>query len=555
MEDGVEAIWLKFNHLVELSDGASSVNRMVEWPGGELTGAAPRGFCGAMSTTAPSQPDAYARAVHRFSTAGKLEAAKTILNWDAQTNMPRGGAWARGEEMAALTEVSADLIGSRAAADELSEAEAMANALEPPERADLKEMRRVWAHTAAVPKELLGAKSRLSQHLQSIWTRAKPENDWASFAGPFAELLVVVREIAAAKAEALGTTPYGAMIDEYDPGVGEAMIDPIFADLAAFLPPLLAEVRERQAKWPQPIPFGDVPIDRQKALSHALALAVGHDPDHFRIDQAPHPFSVPHSPGDVRFTTRYDISNIHFSVMATLHEAGHAMYEYNLPRDFAFRPGGQARGMTAHESQSLSLEMIAGRSAEFLSYLAPLMAETLGGEQARWSYANVTNAWRRLDDGFIRVEADEISYPLHVILRYRLEQAMLKGDLAVGDIPGAWNELFTKLLGRTPPTHTLGCLQDIHWSAGLVGYFPNYAMGSVLAAQLFERAMADDPQILPSLGRGDFAPYFNWVRPRVHERASLTDFATLVTEATGAPLNTAAFKKHVRRRYIEEALP
>jgi carboxypeptidase Taq len=416
-------------------------------------------------------------------------------------------------------------------------------------------MRRVWAHTAAVPPELLASKTRLSQHLQSVWNRAKPENDWKSFQAPFEELLTVVREIAAAKAEALGTTPYGAMIDEYDPGVGEAMIDPIFADLAAFLPPLIAEVRERQARWPDPIPFGDVSVERQKALSQKLALAVGHDPDHFRIDQAPHPFSVPHSPGDVRFTTRYDLENVHFSIMATLHEAGHAMYEYNLPRDFAFRPGGQARGMTAHESQSLSLEMIAGRSAEFLSWLSPVMAETLGGDPAAWSYANVMNTWRRLDNGYIRVEADEISYPLHVILRYRLEQAMLKGDLKVADIPGAWNELFEKLLGRPVPSDTLGCLQDIHWAAGLVGYFPNYAMGSVLAAQLFERATAERPEILPSLAEGNFEPYFGWVKPRVHERASLTDFASLVKDATGAALNTAAFKAHVRRRYIEEALP
>ena len=154
----------------------------------------------------PSQPDAYARVVHRFAKAGKIDAAKTILNWDAQTNMPRGGAWARGEEMAALTEVAADLIGSHAAGDELSEAEAMATALEPPERQDLKEMRRVWAHTAAVPKELLATKTRLSQHLQSVWNRAKPENDWKSCQAPFEELLGVVREIAAAKAEALGFT-------------------------------------------------------------------------------------------------------------------------------------------------------------------------------------------------------------------------------------------------------------------------------------------------------------------------------------------------------------
>ncbi|HZC15211.1 MAG TPA: carboxypeptidase M32 [Caulobacteraceae bacterium] len=485
--------------------------------------------------------------------AGKIGAAQVILSWDAQTHMPRGGAWARGEEMAALTEVSADLIGSDAAGDELAEAEAMAGALEPDERADLVEMRRRWVHAAAVPKELQAAKTRASQNLQSIWMRAKPENDFASFAEPFAELLAILRETAAAKAEALGTSLYGAMLDEYDPGVGQAMIDPIFDDLATWLPPVIAEVRERQARWPTPIPFGPTAIDRQAALSHRLAGAVGHNPDHFRIDVAPHPFSAPHSPGDVRFTTRYDQHNTRFSIMATLHEAGHAMYEFNLPRGLAFRPAGMARGASVHESQSLSLEMMAGRSAEFLRFLAPLLAETFGGEPAAWSLANVTNTWRRLDNGYIRVEADELSYPLHVILRYQLEQALLSGDLAVGDIPAAWNEGFAKLLGRTPPSLAEGCLQDIHWSIGLFGYFPNYAMGSMLAAQLFERATTEAPDILPSLSRGDFRPYFDWVRPRVHERASLVDFATLVADATGGPLSAEPFKRHVRRRYLEEA--
>ena len=503
---------------------------------------------------AAPQPDAYARAVHRFSTAGKLEAARMMLNWDAQTHMPAGGAYARGEQMAAITEVSAGLIGSSEARDELDEAEAMAGALEPAERADLAEMRRRWIHTAAVPKEVLARRARLTQALQSIWRTAKPDNDWASFAPPFAELLSITRDIAQAKAEALGTTPYGALIDEFDPGVGESTIDPIFADLARSLPPLIGEVRERQARWPDPIPFGEVAIERQKALSQRLGEAVGHDPEHFRIDVAPHPFSVPHSPGDVRFTTRYDLGNVRYAILATLHEAGHAMYEFNLPRDFAFRPGGEARGMTAHESQSLSLEMMAGRSREFLDWLAPMMAEAFGGDPARWSLPNVLNTWRRLDDGYIRVEADELSYPLHVILRYRLEKAMLSGDLAVEGIPGAWNELFTQLIGRTPPSLAEGCLQDIHWAAGHIGYFPNYAMGSVLAAQLFERATADDPAILPALGRGDFSPYFAWVKPRIHERASLTDFETLVRDATGEALSAEPFKAHLRRRYLEEPL-
>ena len=503
---------------------------------------------------AASQPDAFARVTHRFATAGKLSAAQTMLNWDAQTHMPPGGAWARGEQMAALTEVTVDLVGSDAARDEIAEAEAMAGALADDERADLAEMRRRWTHAAAAPKDLQAAQTRLSQALQAIWRRAKPENDFEGWAPSFAELLKVTREIAAAKAEAFGTTPYGALIDRFDPGVSETLIDPIFADLTATLPGLIAEVRERQAGWPDPIPFGPADVGDQAKLSRRIALAVGHDPDNFRIDVAPHPFSVPHSPGDVRFTTRYDEGNVRFAIFATLHEAGHAMYEFNLPRGYAFRPAGEARGMTVHESQSLSLEKYAGRSREFLGFLAGLMAETFGGADGRWSPQNVLNTVRRLDEGFIRVEADELSYPLHVILRYRLEQALMTGDLQVADIPGAWNELFQKLLGRTPPDHANGCLQDIHWSAGLLGYFPNYAMGSMLAAQLFERATADSPQILPALARGDFAPYFDWVRPRVHERASFVDFAALVGDATGQALSAEAFKRHARRRYLEEPL-
>jgi carboxypeptidase Taq len=506
-----------------------------------------------MAAPAP-QPDAYQRASWRFQLAGKLAAAQAMLSWDAQTNMPRGGAWARGEQMAALTEVEAELIGSNAAGDEIGEAEAMVGALEPLEQADVKEMRRQWVHAAAVPKDMQAAKARASQQLRAIWTRAKPENDFKSFAGPFAELLALIREIAAAKSDALGTSAYGALLDEYDPGVTEAMIDPIFADLAAVLPPLIAEVRERQASWPTPTPFPSVLADRQAALAHRLAILVGHDPERFRIDSAPHPFSVPGSPGDVRFTTRYDADNVGFSIRATLHEAGHAMYENNLPRALAFKPVGLARGMTVHESQSLGLEMMAGRSREFIGVLSRLMAEHLGDDPA-WAASNVLNAWRRLDDGHIRVEADEASYPLHVILRYRLEKALLGGDLAVADLPDAWSALARELIGREPPDMAHGVLQDIHWSAGHMGYFPNYATGAMLAAQLFERATADDPDILPALARGDFEPYFAWVRPRVHERASTVDFETLVRDATGAPLSAEAFKRHLKRRYLEEAAP
>jgi carboxypeptidase Taq len=507
-----------------------------------------------MNTSTP-QPDAYARVSHRFGLAARLDSARAMLNWDAQTQMPRGGAAARGEHMAALTEVALDLIGGDAAGDELAEAEAMRGALEADEQADLIEMRRIRTHAAAAPKELAVAKARLAQTLQSAWVQAKADDDFKAWAGPFTEMLALAREIAAAKAAALGTSPYGAMIDEFDPGVGEAMIEPVFADLAAFLPPLIDQVRERQASWPEPIPLPAAPPERQAALARRLAVAVGHSPEHFRIDAAPHPFSVPGSPGDVRFTTRYDTDDPRFVVMATLHEAGHAMYEFNLPRRLSFRPAGRARGMTVHESQSLGLEMLAGRSREFLGFLGGVMAETLGGPAEAYAPDNLTNIWRRLDDGFVRVSADEISYPLHVIVRYRLEKAMVAGDLAVGDLPGAWNEQFQALLGRTPPSHTLGVLQDIHWSAGHIGYFPNYAMGAMLAAQLFEAARAARPDLAAALARGDLAVYLDWIRPRIHARASLTDVDTLIREATGTRLQTVAFRRHVERRYLQEGEP
>jgi carboxypeptidase Taq len=502
-----------------------------------------------------AQADPYARAAAKFALSCKLASIEALIDWDAQTNMPKGGSWARGEQRGALAEVTSDLTGSAEIGALLDEAQGYADALDAADRANLAEMRRLYVHRAAVPKELVIERARVSQALQTTWIAAKANSDWSAFAPGFKKLMAIHKEVAAAKGAALGLSPYDAMMDEQDPGLTSATIDPIFDDLAASLPGLLAQVRERQAKWPAVAEFGgDFSVARQKALSETLARIVGHSPETSRIDEAPHPFSMPHSPGDVRFTTRYSEDKFRYSVTATLHEAGHSMYELNLPRTLAFSPVGFARGASAHESQSLMLEMMAGRSKEFLRFLAPLLHEYLGGEAACWRPANVLNFFRRVDDDYIRVNADEIAYPLHVILRYRLERALLSGDLAVDDIPGAWNEMFTKLFGRTPPDHAKGCLQDIHWAAALFGYFPNYALGEALGAQLFERACADDTDILPALGQGDFKPYFGWVRPRIHEQASLKSFEEIVVAATGEKLSGAALKRHLRKRYLEETL-
>jgi carboxypeptidase Taq len=499
---------------------------------------------------------AYRTLSERFGSAARLQAAKSTLFWDSQTYMPKSGAWSRGEQIAAIEAACKDLIGAPDSAQLLADADAAVDALDPIERANLHEMRRLSRHDAAVPKALMTARIREIAKAQGAWLAAKQGNDFALFAEAFERLMPLNREIAEAKAAAFGLPLYDALIDEFDPGLTTAMIDPIFDDLAQALPALLAEVVERQASWPAPIAFaGDFSADRQRELSYKLAIAVGHSLDTLRIDSAPHPFALAGSPGDNRITTRFDADNIRFAIMATMHEAGHALYEAGLPREQAFSPVGAARGATAHESQSIMVEMQASRSREFLTWLAPQMAQAFGGDAACFSVANVLNAFRRVGSGYIRVEADEISYPLHIILRYRIERALLSGDLKIADLPGAWSDLSQALFGRRPPTDALGCLQDIHWAMGLFGYFPNYALGETFAAQLFESAVAADPAVLANLADGDFAPYRAWVGPRIHARASQVPFADLVSDATGRPLSADSLKRHLRRRYLEEAAP
>lgn len=499
--------------------------------------------------------EAYDLLADRFSRAGKLNSVQQFLFWDSQTYMPRGAAETRGEQLAALEAASDALILTPGSEELFDEAQRSTDGLSPGEAANLAEMKRVWRHRAAVPPALSAAKARTVARLQGDWAQAKQSDDFGKFAPGFDALLSLHREIAAAKGEALGLAPYDALMDELDPGLGTAVADPIFTRLEAALPSLRQEVLDRQAGWPAPQALeGDFSEIRQRELSRRLTEAVGLNPEHGRIDAAAHPFTAG-SPGDVRITTRFDPGNVRFAVMGTLHESGHALYEANLPREWAFTPAGAPRGATAHESQSLLVEMFAGRSREFLAWLAPQMHAAFGGAATAWSAANLYNLYRRVDPGFIRVEADEISYPLHIILRYRIERALLSGDLAVADLPGAWADLSESFFGRRPANHAEGCLQDIHWAAGFFGYFPNYSLGQCLAAQLFERAANEDPAILPRLGHGDFSALASWVAPRVHHRASLVDFVELAADAAGAALSADALLRHLEGRYLQEPAP
>jgi carboxypeptidase Taq len=499
-----------------------------------------------------SETSAYRELERRFRRITNLQHATAMLQWDLATMMPPGGQEARTEQMAALKVLAHEQLTETGMGDLLAAAAAEPE-LDSWQRANLAEMRRAWIHATALEARLVEALSRANAECEAGWREARPRSDFARIRPLLERVLALYREVAAAKAAKLGTTPYDALLDEWEPDGRAAEIDRIFEPLAAFLRPFLEEVLERQARAPAPEhPRGPFPIESQRALCERLMRAVGFDFDHGRLDISLHPFCGG-VPDDVRITTRYSEADFTQSLMGVLHETGHALYERGLPAAWRYQPVGAARGMSVHESQSLLVEMQACRSREFLAYLAPLARQAFGGSGKAWEAENLHRLYTRVSRSLIRVEADEVSYPAHVILRYRLERAMLEGRLAVADLPGAWNDGMAKLLGIRPPDDRRGCLQDIHWYDGAWGYFPTYTLGAMTAAQLFAAAKRAEPGLPAAIAKGDFAPLTAWLKRNVHAKASSLPTRALIEEATGGPLDPEVFKAHLRERYLGAA--
>lgn len=494
---------------------------------------------------------AYAQLERRAARLSLLGDAIAILDWDNATMMPDGAAEGRAEQLALLREIRHGLATAPELSDLLAESEQEQGALHLWQRANVAEFRRQWLHDTAVPADLVIASSKATSRCEILWRTAKGANDFEGLRPHLEEVLRLQREIAQVKAQALGLLLYDALLDQYEPGGRSAEIDAVFADLAAFLPGFIDAALEAQARRGAAVPLpGPFPIDKQRALGLELMKAVGFDFERGRLDVSAHPFCGG-ATGDVRITTRYNEDDCARALMGVLHETGHAMYEQNRPRDWMHQPVGQARGMAMHESQSLIVEMQAARSREFLSWLAPKLKAAFGGDGPSWTTENLTRLYTKVARSFIRVDADEATYPAHVILRYRLEKAMLAGDLSIADLPGAWSDGLHTLLQIRPQDHATGCLQDIHWPAGLFGYFPCYTLGAMTAAQLFEAATKADPSIVPALAEGEFAPLMRWLRAHVHEMGSLTTGRDILIKATGKPLDAGVFKAHLKRRYLD----
>jgi carboxypeptidase Taq len=490
---------------------------------------------------------AYQTLEARFARLSDLRGALAVLHWDRQTMMPPGGNGVRADQVATLRQIAHELLTSEQTGALLDRAEQDGTGLDAWQAANLREMRRAYAHATALAPELVAAQARAAARAEMIWREARPRADFGLLRPALEEVFRLSREEAAAKAAALGLAPYDALLDGYEPGLRSRAIDGLLDPLAAFLPDFLERVLTRQS---EPLPIhGRFPAAGQKALGERLMASLGFDFAHGRLDESAHPFCGG-VPDDVRMTARYDESDVASGLMAILHETGHALYNAGLPKAWRGQPVGRPLGMVAHESQSLLVEMQICRSRAFLGYLAPLLRDSFAVAGEAFSAENLYRAGIRVVPGLIRVDADEVTYPLHIVLRYRLEKALLADDLRVADLPAAWSEGMRELLGITPPDDRLGCLQDIHWPGGAIAYFPCYTLGALMAAQLFQTIEHAAPDAIAGIASGNFGPLLAWLRTNIHEHGSLYDTQTLLTRVTGRPLELQPFLDHLKVRYL-----
>lgn len=479
--------------------------------------------------------------LHRLGHLG------SIAGWDQAALMPPKGNDARA---AALTELAGlmhrlrtepalrDTI-DRAAQEDLSEEQ----------RANLREIERGWRLSNALPASLVERRQMATSRCEHAWRGQRPANDWKGFLENFREVLAVGREEARLLSEHTGLRKYDALMDRYEPGMTCDTVDRVFGDVSQWLPGLIERVRARQAGQTLIEPVGPFPVAAQRALCERVMQLLGFDFQAGRLDVSTHPFCGG-VPEDVRMTTRFREDDFLGSLMGTVHETGHGRYEQNLPRALLGQPVAEARSMALHESQSLSFEMQLGGHPGFVALLSSLVKEAFG-DQPAFEPDNLHRLMTRVKPGLIRVDADEVTYPAHVILRYGIERPLIEGEIEPEDVPALWDAGMAQLLGQdTRGNFKDGPLQDVHWPEALFGYFPCYSLGAMFAAQWFAAMRREMPDLDARIGAGDLQPVFGWLGERIWSQGSRWTTDELALRASGETLNPLHFRRHLETRYL-----
>ena len=501
---------------------------------------------------AKSSEARYEELLDELRRTALLGSCSSVLGWDEQTYMPAGGAEHRSNQLGLLAGMTHERATAPRIGELLSELEHSDLVVDPdaPTAVNVREARRDYVRATKLPRRLVEELSRVSTLGQQAWVEARKQSNFAHFLPWLEKIVKLKRE----EAETIGYgdgVPYDALLDDYEPGATAARITELFQPLREALVPLIAEIAATGRQPKLELLERLYPVEAQSSFSKHVARAIGFDFHEGRLDVAAHPFCSGFGPGDTRLTTRYDPHHFPGAFFGTLHESGHGIYDQGLEKAAYGTPLGQATSLGIHESQSRLWENFVGRGKPFWRYFYPqaqaVFPEALGVVRQSDFYWAIND----VRPSFIRVEADEATYNLHIMLRFELEQPLVAGDLAPADVPGVWNETFTRYFGITPPNDAQGCLQDIHWSGGGIGYFPTYCLGNMFAAQFFAAAHRDLGNLDTELAQGDFAPLKAWLNEQIHRHGKQYRSQRLVELVTGQPVSHQALVDHLRAKFGE----
>ena len=480
-----------------------------------------------------------------------LEGAAGLLGWDQQTNMPPGGAQARAMQLSTLSRLAHERLVSEETGEALEATEKEVEGLDPnsDEVRLVRKVRRDFDKARKVPPDWVGEFSRVTALAHHAWEKARAEADFSLFRPHLEKILQLRRDYV--EFFAPYDHVYDPLLDDFEPGMKTAQVKAVFDELRSEQVSLIQDIVERGRPVDDSVVHQHFDEQKQWDFGIEVARAIGYDFERGRQDKSVHPFTSGFGTGDVRITTRFDRQFLNTALFGTMHEAGHAIYEQGINPEYDRTPLGTGASLAVHESQSRMWENLVGRSRAFWVGFYPRIKEVFPEQLGDVDLQSFYGAINRVEPSLIRVEADEATYNLHIMVRFELEIAMMQGALDVADLPDEWNSKFEDFLGLVPPDDAMGVLQDIHWSGGMIGYFPTYALGNLIAAQLWEKIEADVPDLRASIESGKFGVLLGWLRENLHRYGAKYEPMELLTMVTGSGLSAKPYLRYLRGKFQE----
>ncbi len=480
-----------------------------------------------------------------FKETHNINHVINLLEWDSQLLMPRGGIADRISQINTLTSIKMDILTNSCVENLIQEASKQRHHLDDLHRVNLSHMEKEYNNAKIIPVDLFHAFNQACISSREAWKIAKQENNFKLWLPKLEEVVNITTKMAEVKSEFLKCSKYEALLDNYEPRLHINTINSTFTEVGKFLRDFIKVISDQQPKT-KTASNAIFSLDKQRNLSKELIQLMQLPDESLRIDESAHPFTIGNQ-FDTRITTTYNEKDFIQGFSGTLHECGHALYNLNLPKDLYGLPVGQHMGMAMHEAQALLFEKQIGRSQEFIGYMLPTFKKVLHGKS--WSAKNIYKTMNRVAASPIRIYADEVTYPAHIMIRYTIEKSMIEGELKVRDLPGVWEEEMKHYLGITPQSDAEGCMQDIHWASGIFGYFPSYLLGLIISAQLFAKIQHDIPDVMKQIARGNLKEIINWLVNNIYKHGNKYNLQEVMKRVVGEQINAKHYISYLQSKY------